>query len=82
MKRVCAWCGRIMKDASASGSPTTHGACADCLAAHFPRSAVRTYNPLPENEPFASEDSSGNNCAVRPVHDDGGHARTNDRPMT
>jgi len=30
MRRVCAWCGKILGGAEASPVPTTHGICVSC----------------------------------------------------
>lgn len=34
VRRVCAWCSRVIEDGA---EPTSHGICAACRAIHFPK---------------------------------------------
>jgi universal stress protein A len=49
MKRICAWCGRVLDSRGRDDLPATHGVCPACRVVHFPvaKMTVSTVSRFP-----------------------------------
>lgn len=56
MKKICAWCGKVIAPPASDAKDTTHGICPDCRKAFFASGSPKEQVPAAlEPEPETSK---------------------------
>ena len=69
MRRVCAWCGRLLGESDAEKKlSVTHGICPECRGKHFIKVNEQSGNVVIDEGSLFRFDGSGQNVRSEPSH--------------